>query len=130
MPTGDLHDRPGREGRLVGQQPQDRARDLLRVAATAHGNRIDEALHAARFTARRVICDADFNGDCIENAIDLLSFRSVFFTAAEDQDLNGDNIVNAIDLGLFRSLFFMVPGPSPPGALCAPWAITPGWRSP
>ncbi|MFK7887691.1 MAG: thrombospondin type 3 repeat-containing protein, partial [Gammaproteobacteria bacterium] len=57
-------------------------------------------------------CDADFNNDCIVNAIDLGYFRTVFFTADPLADLNADGIVNAIDLGLFRTLFFSMPGPS------------------
>jgi hypothetical protein len=57
-------------------------------------------------------CDADLNGDCVVNPIDLGIFRSVFFTSDPDADLNGDGVVNPIDLGIFRSLFFLPPGPS------------------
>ena len=57
-------------------------------------------------------CDADFNNDCIVNALDLGIFRSVFFSADAEADLNVDGIVNALDLGLFRSRFFQPPGPS------------------
>ncbi len=58
------------------------------------------------------VCDADLNNDCIVNALDLGTFRSVFFSANADADLNGDGIVNALDLGVFKGLFFGVPGPS------------------
>ncbi|MFK8015133.1 MAG: thrombospondin type 3 repeat-containing protein [Gammaproteobacteria bacterium] len=65
-------------------------------------------------------CDADFNNDCIVNAVDLGQFRQVFFTADADADLNGDGAVNAADLGLLRVLFFEVPGPSAEGFCAAP----------
>ncbi len=58
------------------------------------------------------ICDADFNGDCIVNSVDLGILKTVFFTPDADADLNGDGIVNAIDLGLMKTLFFLPPGPS------------------
>lgn len=57
-------------------------------------------------------CDADLNGDCIVNPLDLGLFRSVFFSADADADFNGDGVVNPVDLGTFKSLFFLPPGPS------------------
>lgn len=57
-------------------------------------------------------CDADLNGDCIVNALDLGIFKAVFFSSDADADLNGDGVVNAQDLGIFKLLFFSVPGPS------------------
>lgn len=65
------------------------------------------------------VCDGDFNGDCIVNAIDLGIFRLAFFSTGPDTDINGDGVVNAIDLGLFRLLFFQVPGPSGQTSACA-----------
>lgn len=60
-------------------------------------------------------CDADLNGDCIVNPVDLGLFRSVFFTADASSDFNGDGVVNPVDLGILRSLFFLPPGPSAAG---------------
>ena len=57
-------------------------------------------------------CDADLNGDCIVNPIDLGLFRAVFFSSDADADFNGDGVVNPIDLGILRSQFFQAPGPS------------------
>ncbi len=65
-------------------------------------------------------CDADFNNDCIVNALDLGQFKLVFFTSDADADLNGDGIVNAQDLGLLKTLFFEAPGPSAAGLCGAP----------
>ncbi len=65
-------------------------------------------------------CDADLNGDCITNPIDLGIFRSVFFSTDADADLDGDGVVNPIDLGIFRSLFFLPPGPAATPNLCTP----------
>ncbi len=62
-------------------------------------------------------CDADFNGDCVVNAVDLGLLRAAFFGAGPDEDLDGDGVVNVVDLGIVRSLFFLPPGPSGlPGA--------------
>jgi hypothetical protein len=59
------------------------------------------------------ICDADLNGDCIVNSMDLGVFRSAFFSVgANDADFNSDAQVNALDLGILRLLFFGQPGPS------------------
>ncbi len=60
-------------------------------------------------------CDADFNNDCIVNAVDLGILRSIYFTPNPIGDLNCDGIVNvsaAVDLGLFKTLFHQPPGPS------------------
>ena len=61
-------------------------------------------------------CDADFNGDCVVNVIDLGILRTVFFTTDADADLNADGIVNVIDLGILRTLFFQPPGPAAEGS--------------
>ncbi len=60
------------------------------------------------------LCDGDFNGDNIINAIDLGILRSRFFTDDPDADLDGNGVVNVTDLGLFKALFFGPPGPSGP----------------
>lgn len=64
------------------------------------------------------VCDADLNGDCIANPVDLGLFRSVFFTADTAADFNGDGVVNTLDLGIFKLLFFTVPGPSGQTSVC------------
>ncbi|MFK7885939.1 MAG: alkaline phosphatase D family protein [Gammaproteobacteria bacterium] len=63
-------------------------------------------------------CDADFNNDCVVNAVDLGLLRSVFFSNDSDADLNGDGVVNAVDLGLLRLRFFAAPGPSGQPNVC------------
>lgn len=57
-------------------------------------------------------CDADLNGDCLVNALDLGIFRSRFFTSDPDADFDSSGVVNPVDLGILRSLFFQPPGPS------------------
>lgn len=63
-------------------------------------------------------CDADFDNNCIVNAVDLGILRAVFFTGDADADLDGDGIVNTLDLGIFRAGFFASPGPSGLTATC------------
>ncbi|MEM6639832.1 MAG: thrombospondin type 3 repeat-containing protein [Pseudomonadota bacterium] len=59
------------------------------------------------------VCDADFDGNCVVNFVDLGSLRARFFqNGALSEDLNGDGVVNVIDLGLLRQQFFGPPGPS------------------
>ena len=94
------------------QAPPDRDRDTLRdfldnCVDAANPNQVD-----ADDDGFGNACDADFNNDCIVNAVDLGFLRSVFFTNDAEADLNSDGIVNAVDLGIFRSLFFQPPGPS------------------
>lgn len=57
-------------------------------------------------------CDADFDGDCAVNAIDLSIMRLNFFGSMPDIDLDGDGVVNSSDLGIMKTLFFAAPGPS------------------
>ncbi|MEO1575414.1 MAG: S8 family serine peptidase [Pseudomonadota bacterium] len=64
------------------------------------------------------VCDADLNGDCIVNVVDLGILRTVFFTSDADADFNGDGVVNVVDLGAMRTLFFAPPGPGVPGNAC------------
>jgi hypothetical protein len=64
------------------------------------------------------LCDADFNNDCIVNAVDLGFLKSVFFSNNAEADLNGDGLVNAVDLGIFKSRFFIPPGPSGLADIC------------
>ncbi|MFK7887935.1 MAG: di-heme oxidoredictase family protein [Gammaproteobacteria bacterium] len=63
-------------------------------------------------------CDADFNNDCVVNAVDLGIMRLSFFTANANTDLDGNGAVNATDLGLLRTLFFSNPGPSAQFTAC------------
>lgn len=58
------------------------------------------------------LCDADFNGDCTVNFLDLGYMRSVFFASDAIADLNIDGVVNFLDVGLLRLAFFSAPGPS------------------
>jgi len=64
-------------------------------------------------------CDADFNNDCIVNALDLGLFRSQFFGNNPVFDLNGDGIVATVDLGLLKYYFFSPPGPSGTANICS-----------
>jgi hypothetical protein len=57
-------------------------------------------------------CDADFDNNCVVNALDLGAFKSAFFSSAALYDLSGDGVVNAVDLGVLKVLFFDPPGPS------------------
>ena len=57
-------------------------------------------------------CDADFNNDCIVNALDLGQLKQKFFTSDPLVDMNGDGVVNALELGLLKQAFFEPPGPS------------------
>jgi hypothetical protein len=66
------------------------------------------------------ICDADLNGDCFVNFLDLGGMKAVFFTSDRDADLNGDHRVNFQDLGLLRTMFFKPPGPSGIPNVCDP----------
>ncbi len=58
------------------------------------------------------VCDADLNGDCIVNPLDLAIFRSAFFGPGPDEDFDGDGVVNTADLSYMRTAFFEPPGPS------------------
>ena len=57
-------------------------------------------------------CDADLDGSCVVNFVDLGIMKSVFFTSDPDADLNGDGSVNFLDLGIMKAAFFAPPGPS------------------
>ncbi|MEL7448548.1 MAG: M4 family metallopeptidase [Pseudomonadota bacterium] len=61
------------------------------------------------------VCDADLNGDCAVNFLDLGEMKSVFFTPDADADLDGDGAVNFQDLASLKALFFAPPGPSASG---------------
>jgi len=63
-------------------------------------------------------CDADYNNDCVVNAIDLGILKQAFFSTDAIVDLNVDGIVNATDLGMFKALFFGAPGPSGLSTAC------------
>lgn len=93
--------------------------DVIDTDGDGIGDNVDNCTHIANANQRDTnadgfgnICDADLNGDCIVNPVDLGLFRSVFFTNDPNSDFNGDGIVNPVDLGIFRSLFFQPPGPS------------------
>lgn len=51
-------------------------------------------------------CDADLDGDCAVNFLDLGAMKAVFFSADPDADLNGDGAVNFVDLGIMKQGFF------------------------
>ncbi len=57
-------------------------------------------------------CDADLNGDCTINFLDLSAMKAVFFSNDPDANLNGDDTVNFLDLSLMKARFFQAPGPS------------------
>ena len=71
-------------------------------------------------------CDADLNGDCIVNVVDLGILRVAFFGTPgdanwnPDADFDGNDQVNVIDLGILRTLFFRPPGPSALPNACQP----------
>lgn len=65
-------------------------------------------------------CDADFDQNCIVNAIDLGIMKAFFFLTGDfDADLSGDGLINVIDLGIMKSSFFLPPGPSGITSVCA-----------
>ena len=69
------------------------------------------------------LCDADFDGDGVVNALDFTLFRSAFLTPSGDPgwnldaDANGDGVVNGIDFSRFKLAYGATPGPS--GLTCA-----------
>ena len=65
-------------------------------------------------------CDADFDDNCVVNAIDLGILKVNFFGSDPQVDMNGDGQVNAIDLGMLRARFFEAPGPSGTTPVCLP----------
>jgi hypothetical protein len=65
-------------------------------------------------------CDADFDGDCTINFVDLGVVKSAFFGSDPDADLDGDGSVNFLDLAMFKAQFFGVPGPSGRSPQCVP----------
>lgn len=58
------------------------------------------------------LCDPDLNNDLIVNLVDLVAFKSLFFTADPDADFDGDGIVGLPDLIIVRNSYFQAPGPS------------------
>jgi hypothetical protein len=51
-------------------------------------------------------CDADFNGDCVQNFLDLGVMKAAFFTVGDtDTDLDGDGITNFSDLAVLKGAF-------------------------
>lgn len=73
-------------------------------------------------------CDADFDGDCTVNFLDLSIIKQAFFTVPAngnwnaDADMNSDNAVNFADLQRLKTYFFGPPGPSGVPNDCAPCA--------
>jgi hypothetical protein len=65
-------------------------------------------------------CDADFDGDCSVNFLDLGVVKTAFFGHDPDADLDGDGNVNFVDLGIAKTLFFAPPGPSAQAPVCVP----------
>ena len=66
-------------------------------------------------------CDADFNGDCDTNFLDLGIMKQVFFQpGTTDTDMNGDGETNFLDLGMLKARFFTPPGPSGIPNICTP----------
>jgi hypothetical protein len=63
-------------------------------------------------------CDADLDGDCVVNFVDLGALKSVFFTDNPNADFDGDGNVNFEDLALVKQQFFDTPGPSGTPNLC------------
>ena len=51
---GDIHEGSGREGRLVGQQPENCPGDLVGSPPTFHGDRLLDAVDATRLPAARM----------------------------------------------------------------------------
>lgn len=65
-------------------------------------------------------CDADFNGDCVVNGLDVGPFVAQFGTTGPDADFNGDDVVNGLDVGPFVDGFGKAPGPSGEVPVCVP----------
>src|SRR5262245_51698708 len=69
------------------------------------------------------LCDGDFDGNLMVNALDLGRLKDGYFKQQSDPaydpdvDLDGNGVVNAVDLGRFRSMYLSTPGPS--GRVCA-----------
>jgi Dockerin type I domain/Thrombospondin type 3 repeat len=66
------------------------------------------------------ICDADFNGDCTVDALDLRFMLAVFHTANPRADLNGDGTVNTRDFAAFLPMRGQPPGPTGLPNACSP----------
>ncbi len=57
-------------------------------------------------------CDADLNGDCTINFVDLNLMKAAFFSADPVADLDESGSVDFADLAIMKSSFFGPPGPS------------------
>ena len=57
-------------------------------------------------------CDADFNGNCVVDFVDLVRLRQSFLAVDRDADLDGDGLVNFSDLAILREGFLRPPGPT------------------
>ncbi len=57
-------------------------------------------------------CDADVNGDCSVNFLDVSIISGGFLTDDPVLDLNGDGVVNFIDFAFLPDAFLLPPGPS------------------
>jgi predicted extracellular nuclease len=65
-------------------------------------------------------CDADFDGNCIVNFLDLAMMKQAFLSPGDDDtDLDGDGVTNFADLARLKAGFFVPPGPSAQAA-CDP----------
>jgi hypothetical protein len=58
------------------------------------------------------LCDADLNGDCIVDTLDVAQMRSVMFTPDPDADLDGNGVVGPSDAIRLRQALGLPPGPS------------------
>ncbi len=66
-----------------------------------------------------LVCDPDFDQNCIVNFTDLNFMKASFFVPGDlDTDLNGDGFTNFADLNLMKSLFFGLPGPNGVPNIC------------
>ncbi len=57
-------------------------------------------------------CDADLDGDCTINFLDLNLMKAVFFSADAVADLDQSGSVDFADLAIMKGAFFGPPGPS------------------
>lgn len=64
------------------------------------------------------LCDADLDGSCVVNFVDLKLLKAVFFSDDADADLDGSGTVNFGDLNIMKAAFFGAPGPSGISNVC------------
>ena len=80
--AADVDEAAGRVRRIVGEQPDDRARHFDRLAGALHRQRRAEAVGSARLSAARMNLRAD---DPRTDAVDADALRGDFFRQTDGQ---------------------------------------------